>query len=143
MNLIYQIFKRLSGLFKTDESKTGAETSSEFIGEVIFRLDAQYNMDFMCLLPETKNLDPDMLIEIAEKYAELLLYINRGLFTSQIIDILKARQLDKSEDTSINERLFIENTITFAELLSVEYDKVKDNRGPLIRPIFAFREHSM
>lgn len=105
-------------------------------GSLSFILDEQDNVDIYCLLPDLSNLSDEDILDVAEKYAKLLLSVNKGLFKSEIYKILKNR---KNKSTNPLEQLLIENISIFYRLLEEEFKNIKANQDPIIRPTQVFK----
>jgi hypothetical protein len=150
MKIIYQIYKKfLSHLLKKDKNLDNTKSInseienvnlSKYYTGISLRLTQDNNIDIFCELPnDLESLDKDQLIYVAEKYAEILLLINNGCFKEQIFEILTNHA--KSKD-SIKLALFVDNILSFYELLNAEFLKIKNqkNNKPLIRPISVFKQ---
>lgn len=89
------------------------------------------------MLPIIEELDSDQISDIAEKYAQLLLSVNSGLFSKKIIEIIE----NKSKvTTDYNEQLFIQNVLVYYGLLKEELNAYyKNTNVPVIKPSFVFK----
>jgi hypothetical protein len=101
-----------------------------------FILDDQDNVDIYCMLPDLNDVTDDTILIIAEKYAKLLLSVNKGLFKSDINKILKKR---RTKSPNMVEQLLIDNITIFYRLLEDELNTLKANHEPVIRPSQVFK----
>jgi hypothetical protein len=95
-----------------------------------------FQVEIVGFIPETKLLSSNEISNLAEKYAELLVSLNRGFFTDKILNILKTTGEDTTE---VNELLFLNNVDTYYKLLNIEISKTQNSHSPLVRPISVFR----
>lgn len=111
--------------------------NEEYLCGITFNLRKDYDVDIAGILPIIEELDSDKISDIAEKYAQLLLSINKGLFAKKIIEIIE----NKSKiTTDYNEQLFIQNVIVYYGLLKEELNAYYQNTNvPVIRPSFVFK----
>jgi hypothetical protein len=138
MKQIYQIYKKLLNLlFKSEPIKQIESDQIVYdkdLGTISFSITSNSDIDISCTIPDLENSNSDDIIKLSEKYAELLLLLNRGLFKKQILKILKQHDTE-----NIKSKLFIDNIIYFYPLLNEELNKaVKANR-PLVRPSSVFK----
>lgn len=145
MKKIYQICKKFLDLCKVNKVKSSiptqidTDTDTEYQLGVSIRFSAQDNIDLFCELPQNiDSLDKEQLVFLSEKYAELLLYMNHGLLTNQIFDILLTHSKDKD---NTNLTLFIDNIMSFYDILNAEFLKLKNQKHtkPVIRPTSVFK----
>lgn len=109
---------------------------SETMGQITFSLTKNFNVEVLCKFPELDSNSLDNLTTVAEKYAELIVYINNGYFHNKLISLLKNRS--KITDDP-NETLLIDNIITFHSAIKKELNKVSSFYSkPLIPPSSAF-----
>lgn len=104
-----------------------------------FILNKDNNIEISCGLEHANGLDSDLIIELSEKYAELLLGISNSLLKNDIVETLK-KESKKSEDHQ--KILLIDNIISFYETL--EKERLKTSAFyhlPVVLPSMAFREH--
>lgn len=122
---------------KTSEPPPQADNPiDQYTCGISFVIDKNNAMEIICMIPkDLDQLDAYEIAEAAEKYAELLLYINKGLFKNDIEDILDKR----SELDSENKILFIQNVKNFYDMHSIELSKIMKNNRPLISPSTVFR----
>jgi hypothetical protein len=121
--------------FKPITKQTTVDDNAYICG-ISFYLNPTYDIDISGFMPDMNNINENDLIVIAEKYAQLLLSINKGLLKDNLFEILKSRE-DSTSNTQ--EQLFINNVITFYKLLEDELNKLQlNNKAPLIRPISVF-----
>lgn len=108
---------------------------NEQICSISFSLTEKFDVDIEGLFPDFDKLEIEELSEIAEKYAQLILSLNKGLFSKQILKIFNAHY-KKSKNTK--EQLFLQNVLVFYNLLQEEVSKIYNNDSPLIRPSSVF-----
>lgn len=141
MNVIYQIYKKLSDLWVKPKSEKDLSKNDEYYYGICIRVTKDKNIDIICELPNYKNFDNDELTEVSEKYAEVLLFINKGIFKNQIFEILVNHA---KNDNNSKLTLLIDNILSFYNLIEIEYKKIKKqnkNSAPLIRPMSVFKMH--
>lgn len=103
---------------------------------IFFFINKDNAMEITCMIPkDLSQLDARSFAEAAEKYAELLVYINKGLFKNEINDILSETSSIENE----NSILFIQNVKDFYEIHNSEISKILKNNRPLISPSSVFR----
>lgn len=140
MNLFQKIFAKFGNRSteKISESTSAPanDVSDQYICGITFVLNKNHDMEIVCMIPkDLDKLDTYEVAELAEKYAELLLYINKGLFKHDIDSILnKTSSLD-----SENKILFTQNVSNFYEMHNIEFSKLMKNNRPLISPSSVFR----
>lgn len=116
-------------------------TKTKNLTNISFILADNDNVDIICGLPDIKNESPENIAEQAEKFAEVLLCVNEGLFKSEIVNILNEKH--KTENDPI-QKLLIENILNFWLLLNDHYKKEKNkldkkrSKMPLVRPLLVF-----
>jgi hypothetical protein len=139
MHIISLLYKKFSILFRSSENKKEVQKTS-YIGAITFKLLPTYNIDIVCDIPDVKNLGSAEISILAERYAEFLLLINKGFFKKQIFELLDKTYRTKDSEEN-NQYLFIDNVITFTDILNSEYKKIKKDNSllPLIRPSQVFR----
>lgn len=93
------------------------------------------DIDIQLQYPILDNYDINHIPEVAEKYAQLLLYINSATLRYKLVDTL----LDKGKrNDNIKEKLFFDNVIAFHDTIRQQILQDRHNKGPLIRPISVF-----
>jgi len=116
-------------------------TKPKKVTNISFVLADNDNVDIICGLPDITNESPEDIAEQAEKFAEVLLCINEGLFKSEIVNILNEKY--KTENDPI-QKLLIENVLNFWLLLNDHYKTEKNkldrkrSKMPLVRPLLVF-----
>lgn len=139
------LYQMIFGKFGKDSSEKISDPTpqpetinpaDQYVCGISFVINKNDAMEIICMIPkDLDQLDAYEVAEVAEKYAELLLYINKGLFKNDIDDILsKTSPLD-----SENKTLFIQNVKNFYDMHSVELSKIMKNNKPLISPSAVFR----
>lgn len=138
MQKIYQTYKKLLDLFYKNKTDSNNKNHNNYIFGISLRLNKDGHIDILCELPETEKLNNENIINISEKYAEVLLYMNKGLFKHQIISILNNHKHIYNHIP--NSILFIDNVLSFYKLLEIEFNKIKKQKtNPLVRPISVFK----
>lgn len=142
MNYIRLLLEKLFPSSKKVENQNNiAETTEDnnlekYLCGISFYLTDKYEIDVSGFVPNMEEIDIDDITNISEKYAQLLLSINKGFLKEKILEILTQR----AEITeNINEQLFINNVIVFYGLLKDELSKLQNSKYPLIRPTNVFR----
>jgi len=142
MNLINWLKKLFKNSNPIENKKIERDNSiKKHITNISFVLADNDNIDIICSLPDIKNKNPEEIAEEAEKFAEVLLCINEGLFKNEIVNILNEKH--KTENDPI-QKLLIENVLNFWLLLNDHYKKEKNKldkkraKTPLIRPLLVF-----
>jgi len=141
MNLIYQIYQKLFNVFnkkRSSEQKDQDTEEPKYLGGVFLKITEDLEIDIGCVLPDVQGLSTDEISNISEKYAELLIMINSGIFRNQMFDMIK-NKTKTIEDDDIKEQLFIDNLLFFDKILTQELNKATKNNKPLIRPVSVFK----
>ena len=141
MNYIRLLLEKLFPSSRiVEETKNVAKTTEDDIDKYLcgisFYLTDKYEIDVSGFVPNMEEIDVDDITNISEKYAQLLLSVNKGFLKDKILEILteRARTTDNT-----NEQLFINNVIVFYGLLKDELSKLQNSKYPLIRPTNVFR----
>lgn len=100
------------------------------------RLLPDYEIDIQLIYPTLDTYDINHIPEVAEKYAQLLLYINSSSLRHKLMDLLQSQ--GKTE-TKIKDKLFFDNVVAFHDIMRQELLQNRHNKGPLIRPTSVFR----
>jgi hypothetical protein len=139
MNLIYQIFQRFYNVLdkRSKPSPDSISDNTKYVSGIIFKITENLELDIGCVLPDLHDYSTDEISDLAEKYAELLIMINGGIFKNQIFDMLNTKI--ESIDCKDKDRLFINNVLSFDRILNQELNKVIKNNRPLIRPTSVFK----
>lgn len=143
MKKIYQIFKKLLGLYTNNESdqklKEKEKPVESNIG-ICFSITSNLDINIECNFPDIENLNLQEIEKVSEQFGELLFLINRGILKTQINQLLE-HEKNKDSDNS-NMVLFIDNIFSFYKLVNQEFNKItKSSTKPLIRPILAFKPY--
>lgn len=107
--------------------------SDEF--SIKLSLNKDYSIDIKLNYPSTNDATNEDIVDFAEKYAELLLYINSPIFKQKLIDHVATKQ---RKATNTDEQLFFNNVLVFYDVLKAEISKLTNSTGPLIRPSSVF-----
>ena len=141
MNLIYQILQKFYSVFANKsvlkDSTKDISKNTTYVSGITFQITDDLELDIGCILPDLENYSIDQISDLSEKYAELLMMINGGIFRNQIFDMLKNRT--KSSDDDTKKQLFINNVLSFDKILTHELNKALKNNKPLIRPTSVFK----
>jgi len=138
MNLIYQIYQKLFSVFNDKKVIDQNTEEPKYLGGMFFKITEDLEIDIGCVLPDVQGLSTDEISNISEKYAELLIMINGGIFRNQMLDMIK-NKTNLIEEDNIKEQLFINNLLSFDKILTHELNKVTKNNKPLIRPVSVFK----
>jgi hypothetical protein len=97
-------------------------------------------LDIRCLLPDVKNKSIEEIMVIAERYAEMLTYVNTEKFNKYIDQILQESKTKNSDD--FKQTMLIDNIFHFWDIYynlenKRQYQKYKKDQ-PLIKPSQAF-----
>jgi hypothetical protein len=98
-------------------------------------------VDIKCLLPDVDTKSIEEIVDIAEKYAQLLVLINTEEFNKNISDILDNHK--KNHKENYKHIMLIDNIISFWDIFynmqtKKYYQKYKSNQ-PVIKPSEAFK----
>ena len=107
----------------------------EQVCSISFSLTEKFDIDIEGVFPEFDKIEIEEIVEISEKYAQLLLSINKGLFSKQILKIFNDHY---KKSTNTKEQLFLQNVLIFYSLLQEEISKIYNNDTPIIRPSSVF-----
>lgn len=121
---------------KVENIEESNKYEEEYLCGISFKLTKNFDIDILGFIPETENLSPDEISDIAEKYAQLLLSINKGFLKSKVLNILEDKSSRSSEP---NEQLFLNNVVVYYDILKDEIAKLQNSQAPLIRPVSVFR----
>lgn len=103
-----------------------------------FCLNEKNKVEILCDIPYVQSLSENDLIEISEKYAELLLGVSHGLFRTQIIETLKTESKNTEDHQKI---LLIDNIMSFYEILKQESLKSSVYyNSPVVAPSSVFSD---
>ena len=124
------MLKKLFSYFSKDKKKIPDKYS------IIISLTSNYDIDIQLLYPNLQEADLNSIPDIAEKYANLLVYSSTNVLQSKLLDIV----FDQSDNlkNSIKEKLFFDNIISFYTVLKQQIKLNKTRHNPLIRPINVF-----
>jgi hypothetical protein len=148
MLYIQKILKKLFQQFNKTEPNSDTKISDKteiketnYIGHINFSLTEHGEIDIVCKIPETTNLDTDQLTNLSEQFAKFLYHINDGYLIDDIFSILK--NFDHIKNHNEKDKLFLDNILFFWALLHVEnnkkkYQKSKANQ-PIVRPSEVFK----
>lgn len=102
---------------------------------IIISLQNNYYIDIELKYPNLEDYNIENIAILAEKYAELLIYVNSNVLKHKLLDNIKDKSY-KSED--IKQKLFFDNVLSFHDIVKQEIKKQIDTTGPLISPISVF-----
>ncbi len=137
--MIKQIQTYINNLFyKSKQDNSHQDNTSKPI-YIQFILNENNNIEISCGLPYEENLNDSSIIDLSERYAELLLGINNSLLKNQVIDTLKKESKSTDNHQKI---LLIDNIISFYEILKNE--QIKSSvfyYFPVVSPSMVFHEN--
>lgn len=138
---LFQIYEKFSILFNNFFSYKDKSSKEEIhTGSISFRLvENNESVDIKCLLPNPESLSVEEITDLAERYAELLVYINTEKFNSYIDKILERNKIKNDHYKNI---MLIDNIKNFKDILynievNKEYERYNAEQ-PIIRPSQAF-----
>ena len=138
---IYQIYAKFLTLFNKKKTVT-KQKDDEYLASLFFGIVKEDNdsVDIKCLLPDVSTKSIEEIMNISEKYAELLTYLNTEQFNKYIYKILKDNKKNNTDD--YKHVMLIDNIIHFWDVLYTlenkkQYQKYKKDQ-PLIKPSQAF-----
>ena len=110
-----------------------------YIGSLSFRLTEDYEIDIFCGFPAVSDKSDDEKLELAEKFAEFLLYVNEGYLKADVVNLIKDNAVKTTDDKYY---LFLENIMVFWAMLHNEAQKTNKQKykkdQPVIRPLSVF-----
>ena len=124
------MLKKLYHYFKFLFNK---KSNTEIINISIF-LRPNYEIDIQLAYPDWSKLEDKNIPAIAEKYAELLIYINSNIFKNKMMDMIENNSKNSQE---IKQKLFFDNIISFYDIIKTNLIHTA-NTGPLISPSSVF-----
>lgn len=105
------------------------------IYSICVSIKSDLELDIKLLYPNISDINIDDIPNIAEKYAELLVYVNSGIFKNKITKLIEDKSYNSSD---IKDKLFFDNVISFYDFIKAELQKNSTINSPLIRPISVF-----
>lgn len=93
------------------------------------------NIDVQFIYPNLYTGDDYSIINIAEKYAQLLLYINSTALTHKLQDYISEQS---KKNDNIKHKLFFDNVVFFHDTMLQNIRANRYKNEPLIRPISVF-----
>lgn len=125
------MLKKLLGYFKNLFAKN--KNQDEY--SLTISLKPDYNIDIKFNYPDLENCDDYSIPNIAERYAQLLLYINSVALKYKLQDYIE----EKSKLTdNTKQKLFLDNIVFFHDVMLQEIGSKKHKNEPLIRPSMVF-----
>lgn len=124
------MFKKFYHYFK---SKKDTNAKPQNLSIVISLL-PNYEVDVELKYADLANINIDQIPNMAEKYAELLIYINSSILKNKLLTTIEEKSY-RSED--MKQKLFFDNVLSFHEIIRQEIKKSANN-GPLISPMSVF-----
>lgn len=121
----------LKKLFRYFDKKP--EPKTEYGIKVSLTEDLQVKVELF--YPDVNKFDVDAIPAVAEKFAELFIYISSSSFKAKLSELVNNKSY---QNDNIKEKLFFDNLISFYDLLRSEIQKTNNSSAPLIRPISAF-----
>ena len=142
LSQIYANFLTLFKKRKSLESKKDT-TKIDYVATLSFGIleSDKDTVDIKCLLPDVDTKTIEEIVDIAEKYAQLLVLINTEGFSKNISDILDNHK--KNHKENYKHIMLIDNIMSFWDIFynlqtKKYYQKYKSNQ-PVIKPSEAFK----
>lgn len=101
---------------------------------ITISLKPDYDIDVNMSCPNLENYNDHTIVDLAEKYAKLLLYMNSSVLKLKLRNFLN----DSSKSENIKTKLFFDNIISFHDIMLQEIRTIKKQDYPLIRPTSVF-----
>jgi len=124
------MLKKFFHYFKSLISKKKTE---ENLG-IVVSLTSDLKIDIALKYPKLDNYDINIIPSIAEKYAELFIYINSNVLKHKLLETIDEKSYRSSD---MKEKLFFDNVLSFHDIIKKEIKK-NSNTGPLISPMSVF-----
>ena len=96
-------------------------------------------LDIRCKIPDTTAKSLEDITVLAEKYANLLVGVNGGLFKEDIAKILQ-KTIDDTDENRLNDHLLANNILYFWALLHIENEKNKDCGKDLFHGLYLSKQ---
>ena len=125
------MLKKFFHYFKSRPIKTSPNDQLS----VVISLQNNYNIDIELKYPNLENYSVENMTSLAEKYAELLIYINSNVLKHKLLENIKERSY-RSED--LKQKLFFDNVLSFHDIVKQEIKKQTNTTGPLVSPMSVF-----
>lgn len=97
-------------------------------------LKSNSDIDIILSHPNIHSMDSNGIQNIAEKYAELVMYASSSVMRYKLLSILQEKAYSSE---NIKDKLFYDNVCAFYAIIKQEI-KNNQNNGPLIRPMSVF-----
>lgn len=125
------MLKKLSHYFKGLFTKTSHKDGYS----ITISLKPDYNIDIQFDYPDLNSCDDYSIPNIAERYAQLLVYINSVALKYKLQDYIEEKS-KQSDD--VKQKLFYDNIVFFHDVMLQEIRTKKHKNEPLIRPSAVF-----
>lgn len=102
---------------------------------ITISLKPDYNIDIKFAYPDLNICDDYSIPNIAERYAQLLLYINSVALKYKLQDYIEEKS---KEGDNLKQKLFFDNIVFFHDVMLQEIRAKKHKNDPLIRPSAVF-----
>lgn len=145
MKILTELYKKLKTLFnrlslKSKNNKKYELSEKDIKGSLIFNLHKDSNVDILCYIPDTKDMDNDKLTQEAENFGNFISSITDGAVSDTIVKLLDKTKKDTKNP---HEQLFIENILFFWAMTHVNRKAEKEKRlssKPMIKPTAVFSQ---
>lgn len=125
------MLKKLYHYFKTCFKKISNNDNYS----ITIALKPDYNIDIKFAYPDLNSCDDYSIPNIAERYAQLLLYINSVALKYKLQDYIEEQS---KESDNVKQKLFFDNIVFFHDVMLQEIRAKKHKNEPLIRPSSVF-----
>jgi|694.fasta_scaffold00360_50 hypothetical protein len=126
------MLKKLLHYYKNLFNKNSTKNSNQLGINIILK--SNYDIDILLSYPDINTMDMNSIQNMAEKYAELVMYASSSAMKYKLFSILQDKAYSSE---NIKNKLFFDNVCSFYEIIKQEI-KNNQNNGPLIRPISVF-----
>lgn len=126
------MLKKLLDYYKSFFNKNITKKNTELGINIILK--PNYDIDLILSYPDINNMDMHNIQNMAEKYAELVVYASSSAMKYKLFSTLQEKAYSSE---NIKDKLFFDNVCYFYEIIKQEI-KNNQNNGPLIRPISVF-----
>lgn len=125
------MLKKLFHYFKTFFTKTPVKNQYS----ITISLKPDYDIDIKFAYPDLNTCDDYNIPNIAERYAQLLVYINSVALKYKLQDYIEEQT---KENDNVKHKLFFDNIVFFHDVMLQEIRAKKHKNEPLIRPSSVF-----
>jgi hypothetical protein len=134
-NFLTQIFSKKKEKNKIDNKNI---EKKDYLCSLNIELNYDNSINILCYWPNLKDLDEDIIDDIANPYAVLLYMLNGGLLNQDII-----KSLSNFENNNLEDSYFVNKVLSkWLELASPKIESKKHNTDPVIKPSSVFKNYS-